>query len=48
MFFEPVVQYLVDGNAYWNPYTAARPKDGFYVGATLIVPLGALLGLAPG
>ncbi|GEO99613.1 carbohydrate porin [Methylobacterium haplocladii] len=48
VFFEPVAQYLVDGNSYWNPYTANRPKDGFYVGATLIVPLGAILGLAPG
>ncbi len=48
VFFEPVVQYLVNGNSYWNPFTANRPKDGFYVGATLIVPLGAILGLAPG
>ena len=43
-----MVQYLVNGNSYWNPYTANRTKDGFYVGATLIVPLGQLLGLAPG
>lgn len=48
IFFEPVVQYLVNGNSFWNPYTANRTKDGFYVGATLIVPLGQLLGLAPG
>ncbi len=48
VFFEPVVQYLVNGNSYWNPYTANRAKDGFYVGATLIVPLGAIFGLSPG
>lgn len=46
--FEPVVQYLVNGNSYWNPFTPNRSKDGFYVGATLIVPLGTILGLAPG
>ncbi|KQO59126.1 MULTISPECIES: carbohydrate porin [unclassified Methylobacterium] len=48
IFFEPVIQYLVNGNSYWNPYTANRSKDGFYVGATLIVPLGAIFGLSPG
>ncbi|TXN23433.1 MULTISPECIES: carbohydrate porin [Methylobacterium] len=48
IFFEPVVQYLVNGNSFWNPYTPNRSKDGFYVGATLIVPLGSILGLAPG
>jgi porin len=48
IFFEPVVQYLVNGNSYWNPFTLNRSKDGFYVGATLIVPLGSILGLAPG
>ncbi|PXW51533.1 hypothetical protein BY998_1301, partial [Methylobacterium sp. B4] len=25
-----------------------RAKDGFYGGFTLVVPLGTLLGLAPG
>ncbi len=48
IFFEPVVQYLVNGNSFWNPFTPNRSKDGFYVGATLIVPLGSILGLAPG
>lgn len=48
IFFEPVVQYLVNGNSFWDPFTANRSKDGFYVGATLIVPLGSILGLAPG
>lgn len=48
VILEPVVQYLVNGNSYFNPYTARRPKDGFYGGFTLSVPLGTLLGLAPG
>lgn len=48
IFFEPVVQYLVNGNSYWNPYTPNRCKDGFFVGASLIVPLGLIFGLAPG
>lgn len=48
IFFEPVVQYAVNPNSYWNPFTARRPKDGFYVGGALIVPVGILLGLAPG
>lgn len=45
---EPVVQYLVNGNSYFDPYTARRPKDGWYGGFTLVVPLGTLFGLAPG
>lgn len=48
IFFEPVVQYLIDGNSFYNPYTANRPRDGFYVGGSLIVPLGVMLGLSPG
>jgi len=48
VILEPVVQYLVNGNSFWNPYTARRPKDGVYGGFTLVVPLGTLLGLAPG
>jgi carbohydrate-selective porin OprB len=48
VFFEPVVQYLVNGNSFWNPFTANRTRDGVYVGATLIVPLGSIFGLSPG
>jgi len=44
--FQPVVQYLVNGTSFFNPYTARRPKDGFYVGTVLVVPLGALFGLS--
>jgi porin len=44
--FEPVVQYLINPNSFFNPVTAARPKDGVYIGGTLVVPLGILLGIA--
>lgn len=48
VILEPVVQYVVNPNSFWNPFTARRAKDGFYGGFTLVVPLGTLLGLAPG
>ncbi|MET3481184.1 MULTISPECIES: hypothetical protein [unclassified Methylobacterium] len=48
IFFEPVVQYVVNGDPYWNPYAANRSKDGVDVDATRIVPLAAIFGLAPG
>ena len=48
VILEPVVQYVVNPNSFWNPYTARRAKDGIYAGFTLVVPLGTLLGLAPG
>ncbi|KQO71625.1 porin [Methylobacterium sp. Leaf465] len=48
VILEPVIQYVVNPNSFWNPYTARRPKDGVYGGFTLVVPLGTLLGLAPG
>ncbi|GEP12062.1 carbohydrate porin [Methylobacterium gnaphalii] len=48
VILEPVVQYVVNPNSFWNPYTARRAKDGVYGGFTLVVPLGTLLGLAPG
>ncbi|MGY2049767.1 carbohydrate porin [Methylobacterium sp. JK268] len=46
--FEPVVQYVINPNSYWDPYTSRRARDGFYVGGTLLLPLGGLLGLTPG
>ncbi len=42
--FEPVFQYLINPNSFFNPVTAARPKDGVYIGGTFVVPLGILLG----
>ncbi len=44
--FEPVVQYLVHPNDFYNPYSARRARDGVYVGGTLVVPIGVMLGLA--
>lgn len=44
--FEPVVQYVVNPNDFYQPYTAHRARDGVYVGGTLIVPIGVMLGLA--
>ncbi len=44
---EPVIQYLVNGNSFFDPFTPRRSKDGIYIGTTLVVPLGTLFGLAP-
>ncbi|APH57318.1 Porin [Granulibacter bethesdensis] len=44
---EPVVQYVLNPDSYYNPYSARRPRDGWYAGAALIVPVGAILGLKP-
>ncbi len=44
--FEPVVQYLVHPNDFYNPYSARRARDGVCVGGTLVVPIGVMLGLA--
>ena len=45
--FEPVFQYAVNLNSFYNPATALRPRDGIYVCGVLIIPVGALLGLTP-
>lgn len=44
--FEPVLQYVVNADTFYEPYTARRARDGIFVGASLAVPLGAILGLA--
>lgn len=46
--FEPVLQYAVHPDSFYNPFSAARPRDGLFAIGTLIVPVGVLLGLAPG
>ncbi|VTZ25944.1 Porin (fragment) [Methylocella tundrae] len=46
MAFEPVFQYVINPNSFWNPSTVTRPKDGVYIGGTFVVPLGVLLGIA--
>lgn len=43
--FEPVLQYVVNADSFYEPYTARRARDGIFVGASLAVPLGAILGL---
>lgn len=43
---EPVVQYVVNADAFYEPYTARRARDGVFVGASLVMPLGTILGLA--
>ncbi|KMO36236.1 porin [Methylobacterium variabile] len=44
--FEPVLQYVVNADSFYEPYSARRAKDGVFVGASLVVPLGTMLGLA--
>ena len=46
--FEPVVQYAINPNSFYNPLTARRPRDGLFAIGTLIIPVGILLGLTPG
>ncbi len=46
MAFEPVFQYVINPNSFFNPNTSARAKDGVYFGGTFVVPLGILLGIA--
>ncbi|MFH6783014.1 MULTISPECIES: carbohydrate porin [Methylobacterium] len=43
--FEPVIQYVVNADSFYEPYTARRARDGVFVGAALVVPLGTMLGL---
>ncbi|WP_158810342.1 carbohydrate porin [Beijerinckia sp. L45] len=44
--FEPVAQYIIHPNSFFNPVTPIHPKDGFYLGGTVVVPVGVLLGIA--
>jgi hypothetical protein len=43
--FEPVVDYTVNPNNFWNPASPVKPRDGFYLGGTLFIPLGVILGI---
>jgi porin len=45
IIFEPTVQYAVDPNSYYNPFTSRQAKDGVYVAGTVVIPIGKLLGL---
>jgi len=44
--FEPVFQYTIHPNSYFNPVTATHAHDGVYLGGTFVVPVGVILGLA--
>ncbi len=46
--FEPVFQYEINPNSFYNPTSAVKAKDGVYLGATLVIPVGILLGLQKG
>ena len=44
MAFEPVFQYEVHPDSYFNPLTPVKARDGVFFSGTFIVPLGVLLG----
>lgn len=44
---EPAIQYIVNPDSVLNRSGLTVPRDGFFFGATLIVPFGQILGLAP-
>jgi porin len=46
MAFEPVIQYAVNPNSYYNPLTPTKAHNGVYLGGTYVVPIGVILGLA--
>jgi porin len=48
MAFEPVVQYVINPNSFYNPLTSQRSRDGIFAIGTLVIPVGVLLGLTPG
>lgn len=43
--FEPVFQYAVHPNSYFNPLTPVKARDGVFFSGTLVVPIGVILGL---
>ncbi len=46
MAFEPVVQYAVNPNSFFNPLTPVKAHDGVYLGGTYVIPIGVILGFA--
>jgi len=42
---EPVFQYEINPNSYFNPTSPVKARDGVYLGSTLVVPVGIILGL---
>lgn len=45
MAIEPIVQYVINPNTYYNPYTDKKPSDGFVVGGAFTLNFGDILGL---
>jgi hypothetical protein len=45
MSVEPIVLYAFDPNSFYNPDSAVRGKDGYYVAVNVVLPLGEILGL---
>jgi porin len=45
MAFEPVVQYEINPNSYFDPMTPLKAHNGVYLGGTYVIPLGTMLGL---
>ena len=44
--FEPVVQYALNPNSFFNPLTPTRAHQGVYLGSTFVIPIGVILGFA--
>jgi porin len=45
MAFEPVVQYEINPNSFFDPLTPLKAHEGVYLGGTYVIPLGTILGL---
>jgi porin len=45
MAFEPIAQYEIHPDSYYNPLTPVHARDGWYLGGTYVIPLGVLLGI---
>lgn len=43
--FETSLQYRLNLDTFYEPFTPLRPHNGLFVEATLIIPVGVLLGL---
>ena len=44
--FEPVFQYTIHPDSFFNPLVPEKAHDGVYIGGTFVVPVGVILGLA--
>jgi len=41
-----VLQYGINLNSYYDPFTARRARDGVFAIGMLVIPVGVLLGLS--